>query len=1067
MKTTLFSLLIVICGMAVFPHTSVAQDTRPIVRLIYFLPKDREPQPDINARMDKLIKDVQLFYAEHMENHGFGRKTFEIEADAQGNVVVHHIKGKFNDAYYHNPSWAVWDEIEEHFDWSKNIYLTALDISTGSIDNIWCGRGGPHGVRGGAALISAFGGCFSISTAAHELGHAFGLNHDNRGQGTWISSSGIADRMVTSFCAAEWLDVHRCFNVSQAPSEGSPPIIKMLSSSLAFPPNAIRLRFKVTNRNRLHQAQLHTPELEPYVVGGFIGCKALNGSTNTIVEFVTTELRLKSTEVSLNIIDVDGNFSYSASFPIDVGVLLPPSKVVSIPDANLAAAVRESLDLTPRDVLTTQAMLNLTHLEARNRGITDLTGLEHALYLVTLNLGAEDISWEAVNSNAVSDVSPLFGLTQLKSLDLSLNPLSDVSFFFTELTNLSFLKLDNNNIDDITPLANLTQLAGLVFSNNGIDDITPLANLTQLITLDLSNNSISDITPLTNLTQLEELWLDNNNIDDITPLTNLTQLAGLVLSNNNIDDITPLTNVTQLAFLWLQGNRIDDVSTLAGFIRLRDLDLGENNIDDITPLANLTQLTGLLLYNNSISNVSALKKLTQLTHLDLWGNNISDVSALKKLTQLTHLDLGNNPLSQASINKHIPAMQAKGIKVDFDNTTTYIGENTTIIEKITGPWLWMIAPTQKWQGGATSTDIDSLALASDGAITESDVATHGAKVGDTIGKYSWMLGTISATGSNNINELINRIGLSANRYIDDHSSYALISLESATVQSGVTMRAGSDDSIKIWLNGEVVHNKPVDRGAYDFLDTFKVDLKKGDNLLLVKVSERGGDWSMFVGIEADANAIYKSPQDPGPRVDVNGDGVVNIQDLVLVSSRFGQTGQNSADVNGDGVVNISDLVLVAGAFGGGPAAAPLLYPSALESFTAAEMQRYLMQARQMGFTDSDALRGIAVLEQLLALLLPKETSLLTNYPNPFNPETWIPYQLAKSTEVTLHIYSVNGTLIRTLALGHQAAGMYHSKSRAAYWDGRNSLGETVASGIYFYTLTAGDFTATRKLMIRK
>ena len=206
---------------------------------------------------------------------------------------------------------------------------------------------------------------------------------------------------------------------------------------------------------------------------------------------------------------------------------------------------------------------------------------------------------------------------------------------------------------------------------------------------------------------------------------------------------------------------------------------------------------------------------------------------------------------------------------------------------------------------------------------------------------------------------------------------------------------------------------------------------------------------------------------PGPRVDVNGDGVVNIQDLVLVSSRFGQTGQNSADVNGDGVVNISDLVLVAGAFGGGPAAAPLLYPSALESFTAAEMQRYLMQARQMGFTDSDALRGIAVLEQLLALLLPKETSLLTNYPNPFNPETWIPYQLAKSTGVTLHIYSVNGTLIRTLALGHQAAGMYHSKSRAAYWDGRNSLGETVASGIYFYTLTAGDFTATRKLMIRK
>ena len=73
--------------------------------------------------------------------------------------------------------------------------------------------------------------------------------------------------------------------------------------------------------------------------------------------------------------------------------------------------------------------------------------------------------------------------------------------------------------------------------------------------------------------------------------------------------------------------------------------------------------------------------------------------------------------------------------------------------------------------------------------------------------------------------------------------------------------------------------------------------------------------------------------------------------------------------------------------------------------------------------------------------IPEETKLLLNYPNPFNPETWIPYQLAKATDVTVSIYSVNGTLVRTLALGHQAACVYQSKSRAAYWDGRNELGE--------------------------
>ncbi len=100
-------------------------------------------------------------------------------------------------------------------------------------------------------------------------------------------------------------------------------------------------------------------------------------------------------------------------------------------------------------------------------------------------------------------------------------------------------------------------------------------------------------------------------------------------------------------------------------------------------------------------------------------------------------------------------------------------------------------------------------------------------------------------------------------------------------------------------------------------------------------------------------------------------------------------------------------------------------------------------------------------------LTPKETILLPNYPNPFNPETWIPYRLAVPTDVTVSIYSSSGRLVRTLEFGHQSVGIYESRSRAAYWDGRNSLGERVASGVYFYTLTAGDFTATRKMLIRK
>ena len=200
--------------------------------------------------------------------------------------------------------------------------------------------------------------------------------------------------------------------------------------------------------------------------------------------------------------------------------------------------------------------------------------------------------------------------------------------------------------------------------------------------------------------------------------------------------------------------------------------------------------------------------------------------------------------------------------------------------------------------------------------------------------------------------------------------------------------------------------------------------------------------------------------------DVNGDGQVNIGDLVLVASNLGKTGQNTADVNGDGQVNIADLVLVAGALGNS-ASAPSLHLHTLEMLTTTEVKKWLSAAQQLDITDTTSQRGILFLQQLLAVLTPKETVLLPNYPNPFNPETWIPYQLAKPAEVTLTIYATNGQGVRRLALGHQPAGMYQSRSRAAYWDGKNEFGETVASGLYFYTLTAGDFTATRRLLIRK
>ena len=211
------------------------------------------------------------------------------------------------------------------------------------------------------------------------------------------------------------------------------------------------------------------------------------------------------------------------------------------------------------------------------------------------------------------------------------------------------------------------------------------------------------------------------------------------------------------------------------------------------------------------------------------------------------------------------------------------------------------------------------------------------------------------------------------------------------------------------------------------------------------------------------------------RRDVNSDGVVDVDDLVIVASNFGKSFPTDAnpnpDVNRDGVVDRKDVLEIITSLEAS-AGAPSAHSQTISTLTTENLQRWIHHAKRLDNKDETFQKGIRVLEQLLATLkqvvtIPEETALLANFPNPFNPETWIPYQLAEPVDVTVSIYSSEGKLVRSLNLGHQQVGIYHHRSRAAYWDGKNELAEPVASGVYFYTLTAGEFTATRKMLIRK
>ena len=203
--------------------------------------------------------------------------------------------------------------------------------------------------------------------------------------------------------------------------------------------------------------------------------------------------------------------------------------------------------------------------------------------------------------------------------------------------------------------------------------------------------------------------------------------------------------------------------------------------------------------------------------------------------------------------------------------------------------------------------------------------------------------------------------------------------------------------------------------------------------------------------------------------DINEDGVVDIQDLILISNNFGKIKFDNpkVDVNNDGRVDIIDLLIVAAHFTDSTNTAAPSKASFVPLKHLDRIEEWITEAWKVNSDINVFQRGIATLEGLLNNVIPKKTVLLPNYPNPFNPETWIPYDLSQDTDVQIQIYSFKGESVRQLKIGFQTAGTYRTQSRAAYWDGRNTTGEPVASGVYFYTLTAGQNITTRKMVMTK
>ena len=620
--------------------------------------------------------------------------------------------------------------------------------------------------------------------------------------------------------------------------------------------------------------------------------------------------------------------------------------------------------------------------------------------------------------------------------------------------------------------------------------------------LALSDTEISDISSLSGLINLETLILNANRIVDVSPLASLRNLKNLQLHDNNISDFSPLDGIRQNieVFTWFnnpgfpQGGpniegpwlwltlpiKADEDGTLTDYLakasngKSTEQQIASHGTSEDTVIGDRVWSAGMLEpYNpNKSDHNYNLRNLRRLLDSQgaiepnihgQWFVVYGSMTLYSPKIQQTQIFIGASNGQKVYLN---------GKLVHEDYTRYAFGEHNA------GYRTFFPITLQKGRN-VLLVRIDELEIREDlwslffGFEPGTEYTISNPRVGYTFSTPKIHVGdtlTLDLSGEN-IHDL-------AGWQFDIAFDPAV--LEAIEVNEGDFLKTGGGTTF--FQKGKIDNRSGKITGLSSALLSGGGVTGTGTLLSVTFSAKAGGETQLKLQnvqfgastgdlISAGPHEVTLVVEGQLATGDVNRDGQVSILDMILIAQQLGKTvpPHSATDVNGDGTISILDIILVAQHLGESTEAASpsLLAMDSIEELDPAMIQAWIERA-QVEDDGSIAFReGIAYLHSLLALLIPEETVLLPNYPNPFNPETWIPYQLSEPAEVTLRIYSVNGVLIRTLALGQTPAGIYQSRSRAAYWDGRNDVGESVASGVYFYTLTAGDFTATRRLLIRK
>ena len=528
---------------------------------------------------------------------------------------------------------------------------------------------------------------------------------------------------------------------------------------------------------------------------------------------------------------------------------------------------------------------------------------------------------------------------------------------------------------------------------------------------------ITDLRGLEYATNLRSLSVGGNQISDLTPLANLTNLIGLYIGGNLISDINPLANLTNLRRLGMLRNQVADITVLAGLVNLKYLRLEGNPIADTSPLKNLPNLSDVDIEIPSLVPDVSLRAAVRAA-LGIAPNLRITINAMRNLTTLNAVQLGITNLA--------------GLEYATNLTHLYIRNN--LISDINP----LANLTNLRRLGMLRNQVADITVLA-GLVNLEYLRLAGNPITDTSPLRSLPKLT---------NVDVHVFSPPQKEDTQPQGEPTHIDIDPPQDDSGQSEQQQQDDSGQSQQQPKTTNPQPTTNSQQ------QPDPNSEQQRQQQQQSEEGDEEEDEEEDKGEEEAKEDEDPDADDRADCEAEGGTFQDGLCFLPLTPEEWEKIAAEIYGGDAPSH-------------PKNAFILDRLTLEQLDPATLEAQLDTWRAESEGSALYLRSIALLESVLATRRPDKTHLLPNYPNPFNPETWIPYHLANPSEVQITIYDTRGTVVRHLDLGYQQAGYYTSRSRAVYWDGRNDIGEKVSSSTYFYQLQTDKTSLLRKMVILK